>query len=208
MIFLSGLHSCLYITRGRKMKTKYLNLITLTILLFSCSQTTEPLNHPVDSEIKIELLKRIFQLEVDNNCKYQELSYYQRTGENLISWDTEEEFYQAIKDKDCDIAILRVSVLSLSTGTLEETDSLLLDFLNNHDDDLVRLNAARALAYRDKKDGIEILLSCASGSLVLTSSSFEMNYAALVLLILDENLPQEYLEWPFADPLYLKLNAI
>jgi len=35
-----------------------------------------------------------------------------------------------------------------------------------------------------------------------------MNTAALALLILNENLPKEYLEWPFADPLYLKLNTI
>lgn len=189
------------------MKTNYLNLITLTILFLSCSQTTEPLNASINSNTKIDLLKRIFQLEVNNNWKYQELSYYKRTGENLISWNTEEEFYQILMNDDCDIALLRVGVLRLSTGTLNETDSLLLDFLE-HEDGLVSLNAARALAYRDKRNGLEILQNCASGRIVLTSSSFEMNYAALALLILKENLPEEYLEWSFADPLYLKLNVI
>ena len=189
------------------MKTKYLNLFILTILFLSCSQSTEPLKSSFDSDSKIELFKRVFQLEVDNHWKYQELSYYKRTGEDLRSWATEEEFYLIIKDENCDIAILRVVVLSLSTGTLEETNSLLLDFLDN-EDGLVSLNAARALAYRNKNDGLEILQECASGNFVLTSSSFEMNYAALALLILEEQLPQEYLDWPFADPLYKKLNTI
>jgi len=102
--------------------------------------------------------------------------------------------------------LLRVGVLSLSTGTLEDTERLLIDFLNNNKDDIVRFNAARALAYRGKRDGIDILRNCASGNLVLTSSSFEMNAAALALLILNERLPEEYLEWRFADSLYLKLN--
>jgi hypothetical protein len=189
------------------MKTILFILISLTILALSCSQSTEPLSTSINADTKIEMLKRIFQLEVNNHWKYQELSYYQRTGENLISWNTEEEFYQVLLNDDCDITLLRIGILSLSTGSLPETDNILLDFLD-HEDGLVSLNAARALAYRDKQDGLEILQDCASAKIGLTSSSFEMNWAALALLILDVNLPQEYLEWQFADPLYIKLDKI
>jgi len=98
-------------------------------------------------------------------------------------------------------------MLLLSTGTLEETERILIDFLNNNKDNIVHFNAARALAYRGRREGIDLLQDCASGNLVLTSSGFERNAAALALLILNEKLPKEYLEWPFADPLYIKLNT-
>lgn len=98
-------------------------------------------------------------------------------------------------------------MLLLSTGTLEETERILIDFLNNNKDNIVHFNAARALAYRCRREGIDLLQDCASGNLVLTSSGFERNAAALALLILNEKLPKEYLEWPFADPLYIKLNT-
>jgi len=187
------------------MKVHYFIFLLFPIIFLFCSHTTEPENNAISQNIQLEFLKRIFQLEVNNHWKYEELNYYKRTGEDLLSWSTEEEFYQKLKDENNDISFLRVGVLLLSTGRLEETEKLLLDFLNKHEDDLVRFNAARALAYRGRKDGVELLRSCASGKLVLTTSSFEINAAALALLLLNEDLPKEYSEWSLADPLYLML---
>ena len=89
---------------------------------------------------------------------------------------------------------------------LEEVDSYLVEVLKNDGDETVSFNAARALAYRGKKDRVEILRSCTAGDLILTSSGFERHAWALALLILGEKLPEEYVAWQFADPLYLELH--
>ena len=178
--------------------------IFVAIFLF-CTHSTDPEDNAISENIQVELLKRIFQLEVMTYWKNEEINYYKRTGEDLISWSTNEEFYQKLKEENNDISFIRAAVLLLSSGNLEETDILLLNFLNTHDDDLVRFNAARSLAYRGRKGGIEILRNCASGELVLTVSAFEINAAALALLILKEELPQKYIENSMADPLYLEL---
>jgi len=75
------------------MKSNYYQAMLLPIIFLFCSHATEPEKYTIDNDIKIELLKRIFQLEVSYNWKNEELAYYQRTGENLISWYTENEFY-------------------------------------------------------------------------------------------------------------------
>ncbi|MBN1999274.1 hypothetical protein JW935_17075 [candidate division KSB1 bacterium] len=67
----------------------------------------------------------------------------------------------------------------------------------------MRLNAARALAYMGYDDGSIYLKDCASGKIVLSSSLFERDAAALALLFLGEKLPDEYLNWNRADPLYV-----
>ena len=79
-----------------------------------------------------------------------------------------------------------------------------MELLNSDEDDIIRFNAAQALAYRGRKDGLELLQQCASGVKVLSSSGHERHEAALALLLLNEGLPQEYLSHFSADRLYLK----
>lgn len=190
------------------MKICHLAFSALFLSIFLvCAQTTEPdKNDALITDLRIELLKRIYQLDVSVNWKNEELNYFKRTGEDLLSWNTEEEFLEKLKDEQSDIRFRRAGILLLATSQLEEADRFLVEVLKNDEDDIVRFNAARALAYRGKKDGLAILSSCATGDLVLTSSSFERHAAALALLLLSEKLPQEYVAWQFADPLYLKLH--
>lgn len=111
-----------------------------------------------------------------------------------------------MKDEQSDVSFRRAGILLLAMSQLEEVDSYLVDVLKNDEDEIVRFNAARSLAYRGGKDGLSLLNSCAAGDLVLTSSSFERHAASLALLLLSEKLPQQYISWQFADPLYLKLH--
>lgn len=184
---------------------KYL-IIMVSLISLHCSHVTEP-GHDmkIDDNIKIELLKRIFLLEVNNDWKNAELSYFKATNEDLKSWSTEKELIQKLQDEDSDIIFVRSGILLLSTSSDEGIDNLLIDFLNTHDDGIVQLNAARALAYRGNKAGLSLLQKCAAGEMVLTSSGFEINAAALALLILEEELPVKYSKCRIADPLYLLL---
>ena len=84
---------------------------------------------------------------------------------------------------------------------------LRVDYLNNHDDFFVKLNAGLALAYLGKGAGINILRKCAKGY-VLSSSGHEKNDAALGLLLLNEKLPEEYYSDSFSDSYYQLINQI
>jgi hypothetical protein len=190
------------------MKIYNIIFVLLLIIFMSCSKTTEPVDNEeseMGNEIRIEVLKRIFDLEEHVNWRIQELRHFKSTGENLLSWYTAEEFIEKLKNEENDIGFIRAGTLRLAKCYLNEADNLLIDFLENSDDSIVRLNSARSLAYRGKDNGSEILLNCASGDLIISSSDFERNAAALALLLLEKELPKEYLEWPFADPLFLML---
>ena len=88
------------------MKAHNLILLLFPIIFLFCSHTTKPENNAISQNIQLEFLKRIFQLEVNNNWKYEELNYYKRTGEDLLSWSTEAEFCQKLKDENNDISFL------------------------------------------------------------------------------------------------------
>ena len=190
-----------------------INIYLIFVFLFlvlHCQQSTEPLKNytiyaATDPEIRIDLLKRIYLLDVKNTWQNAEFSYYRATNQNLMTWSTEIELQQKLQESDNDIIFSRAGVLLLSESKTDQTENILIDFLNNHSDDIVRLNAARALAYRGNKSGLELLKKCAAGEMIMTSSLFEVNAAALALLILDEELPDKYSETGVADSLYLKL---
>ncbi|MDZ7376153.1 MAG: hypothetical protein ONB13_05995 [candidate division KSB1 bacterium] len=182
-------------------------LAIITSLFLFCSQATEPSKSDYFSEdIKIELLKRIYLLDVSKSWKWEELNYYKRTGKDLVTWYTEHEFIQKLKSELDNLDFSRSGILLLAASQLDEAEQLLFDVLKNANDQFLRFNAARALAYRKKKDGLDLLYRCAAGDLVLTSSELERHDAALALLLLGERLPQEYLNSGFADPLYVKLS--
>ncbi|NQT26679.1 HEAT repeat domain-containing protein [candidate division KSB1 bacterium] len=183
---------------------KYL-IIVVSVLSLHCSHSTEPETDILTNDIKIELLRQIFRLDVGIDWSNEKFNYYRVTNEELPFWSTEAELRDILREDDIDIRLLRVGTLLLYEHTSPDANVLLLDFLNNHRDDLVRFNAARALAYRDNKAGIDLLNECASGQLTMTSSGFEVNAAALALLILGEELPEEYYELHIADPLFMRL---
>ncbi len=187
------------------------NRLLFSVVLFSlflcCSQATEPeKNGGVSSELKIELLKRIYKLDVTIAAKIEEFSYFERTGSRLETGGSLEEFFMKLKDESSDIGFRRTGILALGYIDLEGVENYLVEVLKNAQDAILRLNAARALAYRGRKDGLELLRSCAAGDLALSSSGFEQHAAALALLLLGERLPQAYLASNFADPLYVKLS--
>jgi len=192
------------------MKTFTLMCLFFALTLNFCSQSNEPTdaseNNGMDRTIQLDLLKRVFQLEARYTWKHEELVYFKRTGDDLISWYTEEEMLAELQKEDCDLGLRRAGVLIIANSPTTAVEEMLSEFLVNDDDAIVQFNCACALAYRGKLDGLEMLTQCAIGELVLTSSSFERNSAALALLLLGHKLPQAYLDWQFADPLYVACN--
>ncbi len=181
--------------------------VVLPAMLLYCSQTTAPINGlKLSDDLQIELLKRIYLLDVTENGTLEQLNYYKRTGTDLVTWSTEEEFLQKLKGEINHLEFSRPAVLLLAGSQVAEADQFLLDVLKNASDQFLRFNAARALAYRGKNDGLELLRQCAVGDLVLTNSGLEQHAAALALLLLNEKLPTAYLQSGFADPLYVKLS--
>lgn len=187
------------------MKVIKITLIFFIFFLFTCSKIIEPVGIKDNSDIQKELLKRVFLLKASIDWCYEEFHYYKKTGNELMTWSTHEQFIQKLKNDKDDVSFKRVGVLRLSGYYSEDTEILLIDFLRNDDDTITRFNAAQVLAFYGKKYGIDILLQCATGELVLSSSSYERNAAALALLLLDEKLPKQYTDWQFADPIYLRI---
>lgn len=184
------------------MKTQKIILLLFLFSLLSCSKSsTAPEIEKIQPEFKVEALRKIFLLDVHTDWQYAEFNHYVSTKEDLRSWSTAEELIQKLKETD-DRSFRRAGILLLASNPEPEVENVLLDFFNN-EEGIEKLNAARVLAYRENSTGLSYLKSCVSGNTVLTSSGFERNAAALAILLLNQDLPQEYREWEMADRLYL-----
>ena len=142
-------------------------------------------------------------MESKYNWEYANNNYFRATGKDFEYGSTSDDFAQSLQDKNIDIRIMRAGVKIIVSESNEE---LLIDFLKNHDDGLVQLNSAVALAYLGNSIGLDMIIDCAKGKIVLSSSSNERHHAALGLLLLNKKLPDEYMNWFGADEYYIKFN--
>jgi hypothetical protein len=176
------------------------SFVLVTIILFNISPLTLYAESSDSNcqETQKELLKRLFRYE----CRY-----YWEAKHLQVKWLTAEDLRHLINDKTQDIIFHRAAVLLLTDDNSKEAYELLVQLLGNDNDAITRLYAAGILAYYGHREGLNLLKLTASGKNVLTQSGFELNWAALGLLLLNEPLPPEYHTHPFADKLFLKLDA-
>ena len=192
------------------MKNIIFVILIPVLLIISCSKITEPVEVDKDvlyTKVKQESLLKIYSLKARYFWQNKRFSYFQSNGTEFDYGYTANDFHQKLKSTNIDISILRAGVLILPLQKIDATESQLLDYLNNHDDFFVKLNAGLALAYLGKGAGINILRKCAKGY-VLSSSGHEKNDAALGLLLLNEKLPEEYYSDSFSDSYYQLINQI
>ena len=189
---------------------KYFFIFVFPFLVF-CSTINEPLEldeEVLNLKIRQESLKKIYRLQIWGEWEIRKHNYYLSNGTEFSEGFTTEDFHQSLKSENIDIRILRTGILKLPLRSNDETEDLLLDFLNNHNDSIVRLNSAIALAVLGNKTGLALLKKCAEGNMVLSSSGHEKNDAALGLLLLNEKLPGEYFSWRQADPYYQLIDQM
>lgn len=73
----------------------------------------------------------------------------------------------------------------------KEIKPLLVSLLGD-EDQCVAFNAARALAFQGFKEGVPLLRKTAKGEFAVSQSGFELDRAALALLVLSEKLPKGF----------------
>lgn len=109
---------------------------------------------------------------------------------------------------DDDLRKDRVSPLELVSAdpnVVEQLHGIMTDETN---DAYKRFNAARALAYLGDRRCVDILSKTLAGEFAMTSSGFELSEAALCLLYLEYDFPDDFLFTRVPNALYPELNAL
>lgn len=190
------------------MKTYRLILILFPLIL-SCSdinQTLEEENNKQRSELINKSLRKIYLLESKVKWEIAMHRYFVVNGKEFDYGSNEEDFNQTLNNIDIDISVLRAGITRLPLFMTDITEELLLSFLNSHDDFFVQVHSAVTLAYIGNRTGVDLLRNCAEGKIVLSTSNYERDYSALGLLLLNEELPDDYINYFWADEYYTMLN--
>lgn len=102
----------------------------------------------------------------------------------------------------------RVSPLELVSADPNVVKQLYGIMTDETDDPYKRFNAARALAYLGDPRCVDILSKTLAGEFAMSSSGFELPEAAVCLLYVGYDFPDDFLFTRVPNPLYPELNAL
>ena len=125
----------------------------------------------------------------------------------VIRQDFQSDVYTAHRLGD-DLRKDRVSPLELVSADPNVVEKLYGIMTDETSDHYKRFNAARALAYLGDCRCVDILSKTLAGEFAMTSSGFELSEAALYLLYLGHDFPDDFLFTRVPNPLYPELNAL